>query len=42
MRASADVWTEYYFLQMGVIAGAECPLGVATTHRTHNVGGVYY
>jgi len=42
IRASAYAGTEYYFLQMGVITGSECPLIEAITHRTHNVGGVRY
>ena len=42
IRASAGGWAEYYFLQKGVITGAECPLVVATTHRSHIVGGVRY
>jgi hypothetical protein len=42
IRASAGGWAEYYFLQKGVIAGAGCPLMVATTHRSHIVGGVRY
>lgn len=42
IRASAGGWAEYYFLQKGVITGSECPLIVATTQGTHNVGGVRY
>jgi hypothetical protein len=42
IRASAGGWVEYYFLKKGLITGSECPLIVATTQRTHNVGGVRY
>jgi hypothetical protein len=42
IRATAGGWPEYYFLQKGVITGSECSLILATTQRTHNVGGVRY